>query len=56
MRLDMFPVALVPPVEDLGGNEDGRKRTGHDANEESERDVTEYPAPKDIKRQCREER
>ena len=44
VRLDVLPVALVPPVEDLGGDEDGGEGGGDDADEEGEGDVVQLAA------------
>src|ERR1019366_5045355 len=41
VRLDVLAVALVPPVEHLGGDEDRREGARDDADEEGERDVAQ---------------
>src|ERR1044072_3453253 len=44
VRLDVFPVALVPPVENLRRNEDGGEGGSHDADEKGKRNVAQYAA------------
>ena len=51
----MLPVALVPPVEDLGGDEDGGEGRGDDADKEGEGDVVQLAAAEHPQRERREE-
>src|SRR4051812_35475192 len=55
MRLDVLPVAFVPPVEDRTRDEDRGERAGHDTNEEREREIIDHTAAKDEQRERREE-
>src|SRR5215212_5070385 len=56
VRLDVLPVALVPPIEDRARDENRRERAGDNADEKSERQVVDHTAAKNIERERGEKR
>lgn len=53
--LHMLPIALMPPIENLGGDKDSGEGRGNDTHEESEGDVVELTAAEEEEREGRQE-